>query len=470
MINLLNVIKNSGDILGMNDRNFSYLALNKPANVNIADNKILTKTVLKKSEILFPEIYKTIKNEKQLSRFNFSKLPDSFVIKPANGLSGAGINIYYNRAKDGSFILANRQKDSLEDVKAHIKNILDGQFSIGTTPKPSVAIIEERIKMHSVFRLYSYRGIPDVRIIVYKNVPVMAMLRLPTESTKGKANLSLGAIGVGIDMGSGITTTAYKDGKILEKLPGTNLRLSGIKIPYWNKILHVAHNCQVATDIKLLGVDIIIDKEKGPMVVELNARPGLAIQIANQAGLKERLERVKKLKNISEARAVRLAKDLFGGEIEDEIEQLSGREVIGLKEKIFLTGKDGSVIKAFCKIDTGAHGSSIDYELLRELGYGSAIDYYKKVVPEGIENMEAKKRAGITRKLREHEEIERVIYIKSASGSDYRILVNVPAKIRDKEFIIQMTASSRTHLTEPVLIGGSVLKYFLIDSTKKEKL
>ena len=37
---------------------------------------------------------------------------------------------------------------------------------------------------------------------------------------------------------------------------------------------------------------IVLDKQKGPMMLELNARPGLAIQIANSSGL------VKAIKNI----------------------------------------------------------------------------------------------------------------------------------------------------------------------------
>jgi alpha-L-glutamate ligase-like protein len=402
-----------------------------------------------------------------LDRFSFKKLPKSFVLKPAYGLKGAGINIYYNRTKDGRLILANRQKHTLKDVRSHIKNILDGQYSLGSSPKPSVAIIEERVKMHSAFKLYSYRGIPDIRVIVCKNVPIMAMLRLPTEASRGKANLSLGAIGVGIDMGSGVTTTAYKDGRIIEKVPGTDLRLSGIKIPYWTKILRISHKCQVKTGIKLLGVDIIIDKEKGPMVVELNARPGLSIQVANQAGLKDRLEKVKKLKNVSEDRAVRLAKDLFGGEIEEEIENISGREVIGLKEEVSLFGKDGVEVKAECKIDTGAHTSSIDKELVKSLGYAAAVEYFEKIVPRDIIELDVEKRKKISDKLRKHQEIDKVIYIKSASGKDYRMLITIPAKINGRDFMMKATVADRAHLTHPVLIGTPDLKSFFIDTTKK---
>jgi len=38
-----------------------------------------------------------------------------------------------------------------------------------------------------------------------------------------------------------------------------------------------------------LGVDIVLDAQAGPLMLELNARPGLNIQIANQEGLLHRL-------------------------------------------------------------------------------------------------------------------------------------------------------------------------------------
>jgi glutathione synthase/RimK-type ligase-like ATP-grasp enzyme len=43
------------------------------------------------------------------------------------------------------------------------------------------------------------------------------------------------------------------------------------------------------TGLGYLGVDMVIDRERGPLLLELNARPGLQIQVANQAGLRSRL-------------------------------------------------------------------------------------------------------------------------------------------------------------------------------------
>ena len=45
-----------------------------------------------------------------------------------------------------------------------------------------------------------------------------------------------------------------------------------------------------------MGADIAIDRDHGPVFLELNARPGLSIQIANLDGLLGRLQRVEGLK------------------------------------------------------------------------------------------------------------------------------------------------------------------------------
>jgi D-alanine-D-alanine ligase-like ATP-grasp enzyme len=44
------------------------------------------------------------------------------------------------------------------------------------------------------------------------------------------------------------------------------------------------------TGLGYIGADIVLDRLRGPVLLELNARPGLAIQVANQCGLLHRLE------------------------------------------------------------------------------------------------------------------------------------------------------------------------------------
>lgn len=467
MNNLLTLFKNRKEVLGVNDRTINYQYLNYQ-NKSYADNKLLTKNILKKNNIPAPDLYAVIKNTKDLDSFDFDSLPKSFVIKPARGLKGAGILIFYNRLKDGRFVSANREKYSIEDLRAHIRNILDGQYNLGVASQEGKAMIEERVKIHSAFKHYSYRGIPDIRVIVYRGIPVMAMLRLPTRESNGKANLSQGAIGVGIDMARGVTTSAIKASKFIDYLPETKVSLSGIRIPYWKKILRLSYQCQSVTGLGFLGVDIIVDKDKGPMIVELNSRPGLSIQVANQDGLKERLIRVKKLKNVSEGRAVRLARDLFGGEIEEEVETITGREVIGLSNEVTLFGKNDKEITVKCKIDTGAESSSVDEDVIKELGFADLVEYFDKVVDDrGIADREFAERKPYFKKLIAHEDVVKVTRIKNASGSDYRVKIKIGAKIGDREFEMIANIAERKHLEYPVLLGKKDLKNFLIDTTKK---
>ena len=63
-------------------------------------------------------------------------------------------------------------------------------------------------------------------------------------------------------------------------------------MPEWDKILDIAVTCQEMTGLGYLGVDLMIDETIGPLMIEVNARPGLAIQMANGVGLLRRLEPV----------------------------------------------------------------------------------------------------------------------------------------------------------------------------------
>jgi hypothetical protein len=49
------------------------------------------------------------------------------------------------------------------------------------------------------------------------------------------------------------------------------------------------------TGLGYIGCDLVLDRKLGPLILELNARPGLAIQIANGAGLSLRLQAIEAL-------------------------------------------------------------------------------------------------------------------------------------------------------------------------------
>ena len=77
----------------------------------------------------------------------------------------------------------------------------------------------------------------------------------------------------------------------MTKHPDTGRDLSKeLVVPMWEEHLLIASRSYEMTELGYFGADIVLDKNKGPMLQELNARPGLAIQIANGEGLAARLE------------------------------------------------------------------------------------------------------------------------------------------------------------------------------------
>ncbi|MCW8994347.1 MAG: alpha-L-glutamate ligase-like protein, partial [Psychromonas sp.] len=172
-------------------------------------------------------------------------------------------------------------------------NILAGLFSLGGSL--DVAVIEALIQFDSAFDNFSFEGVPDVRVIVFKGFPVMAMMRLSTAASDGKANLHQGAVGVGIDIATGKALHAVQFDQPIEYHPDTKKKLTTLTIPKWQRLLYLASSCYEMSGMGYLGTDMVLDRHLGPMLLELNARPGLAIQIANGQGLLPRLKLIEKL-------------------------------------------------------------------------------------------------------------------------------------------------------------------------------
>lgn len=356
-------------ILGLNSRFqlYSY-PYNSRQGKRIAASKLLAKKYLSRSGISVPEVYTKFSTPREVLSFNWDSLPDSFAFKPSRGLGGEGIIVVKKRARDKlGWITTQRKRVDSDDLKLHALDILEGAYSIGNVP--DVAFCEEYVGRHKAFRNFAYRGTPDIRVIVFNKVPVMAMLRLPTFESRGRANLHQGAIGVGIDIGTGITTYATWHGETIAFKPGTKRKLHGIRIPNWGKILELAVRCSDASSLGYVGVDIVFHPKKGPMVLELNSEPGLEIQLANLAGLRKRLERVEGLKVESTERGIRLAKALFASDFAVRVRaQEEGVKVVDVFEEVKIRTKTGKKVVVRAKVDTGAWRSSIDRDLAGELG------------------------------------------------------------------------------------------------------
>jgi alpha-L-glutamate ligase-like protein len=278
-------------VLGVNRRNAEYtLKYNSRDRYPLVDDKLQTKKLALNAAIAVPELYGVIGTEYEVRNFAsiVQSVPD-FVIKPARGSGGSGILVISGRAKE-LFRKADGVLINMEEVEYHLFNVISGLYSLGG--QPDQALIEYRVQFDPVFENISYQGVPDIRVIVFLGVPVMSMVRLPTRMSDGKANLHQGAIGAGIDIASGKTLTAVWKDNIVSEHPDTGNPVSGVKIPGWENLLKIAARCNALTGLGYIGVDLVLDKAKGPLILEMNARPGLNIQIANRAGLLPRLKRV----------------------------------------------------------------------------------------------------------------------------------------------------------------------------------
>ena len=123
----------------------------------------------------------------------------------------------------------------------------------------------------------------------------MSMMRLSTAESDGKANLHQGAVGVGLCLRTGRAVRAVQFNNPIGIHPDTGKNLLELKIPHWDEVMKLAASCYEMSGLGYIGTDIVLDRDKGPMLLELNARPGLAIQIANAAGLLPRLRQIEKL-------------------------------------------------------------------------------------------------------------------------------------------------------------------------------
>ena len=508
MSNLQMTLQRSNEVLGLNHRNAVYMRPHNSArSKRIADDKILSKKILARHNIPTAEIYKVVRNNKQLSTLKWEDLPKSFALKPNIGTGGSGIIIFYGKKKNSlEWIMPDGNTMTVPQIRNHISKILDGQFSMGN--RKDTAIIEERVVNHPTLKPYSYKGIPDIRVIVFNKVPIIAELRLPTYESEGKANLHAGGIGVGIDISTGITTIAiHRRGSSIfsdvydiidTTLDDNKLPLRGIQIPHWDEILKIAVKCQEATGLGFLGADIALDRDKGPIVFELNARSGIAVQIANLSGMKSRMERVKGIKIKNADHGIRVARNLFGGEIEDELEAISGREIIGLVEKVSfhpccaesqttesneskLADKSDSPTdskkkekkpqktKGKVQVDTGILRSRISSIMAKRLGFRLALDYFAELnIPDSFESREEARAYLETHKdrIEEHQDILDSIVTGEDGTIEIRPIVEVTFDISEQTITSEMFISSRKDMPYPAIIGKLDLKPFLLDASK----
>lgn len=276
-------------VLGLNERNLTYVnELNDPSLIELANDKVRAKQALERHGIPVPETLAIAREfsdiaqlEEQLGTW------DGFAVKPANGRRGNGILVVVSR-EGADFRLASGKRISRDDLLHHCREITQGTFSMGGTR--DLVLLEALIEPEAVLHTLAPAGIADIRIILHRGDATNAMLRLPTAASNGKANLHQGAIGVAVDLVSGETLAARQNGRVMTHHPESGKALAGVHLPHWARIVSIAHRCYRAIPLGYMGVDVCIDRKRGPMVLEVNARPGLEIQNVQGAGLKPMLQ------------------------------------------------------------------------------------------------------------------------------------------------------------------------------------
>lgn len=281
-------------ILGINQRNLAFIQESNPRGLYPrVDDKTITKEICHAHGIPVPDTYAVIRRYGDIQRF-IQVLGDrsEFVIKPSTGAAGRGI-IVIARRHGNDFETPGGRILTWGDLRYHVSTILSGLYSLGG--QVDKAIIEQRIIIHPALERIAVGGTPDVRVILYRHVPVMAMVRLPTNASEGRANLHQGAAAAAVHLVTGRTFGGVCKNRPISRHPDTGELIAGFEIPGWKDLLTAAMKLSDAIEMGYIGVDFVVDATIGPVVLEANARPGLAIQVAHRTGLLPRLRLIESL-------------------------------------------------------------------------------------------------------------------------------------------------------------------------------
>lgn len=271
-------------VLGMNARNVRVDAENSFSAVRLVNSKYQTKKTLEGVGVpVAPSLY-LIQDRRDLARLDWGALPDRWALKPNLGRRGAGILLAADREGTG-WRTASGRPLSRERITEHLRCILDAEYSLEGVERDA-GLFEPLIVPHAALAGLVPSGLPDIRVICHGQDPLLAMIRLPTVASEGKANLHQGAIGAAVDLGSGRVTRAIFGRQQIEEHPDTGARIVGAEVPEWDRVVEAAAGCAAATGLGYLGADVVVDEERGPLVLEVNARPGLEIQNVTGVGLR----------------------------------------------------------------------------------------------------------------------------------------------------------------------------------------
>ena len=283
-------LRRRGELFGINRRNVELVyANNERHDYPIADDKLVFKGLMEGAAIPVPETLCVCEGLFAIApALATLSEQDQFVVKPANGAGGQGILVVGARLERGRWLRAGGAALDSHELRRHLAHIVFGTYSNELEDR---AFVERRVVPHDVFQALWADGLCDVRIITLRATPVIAMLRVPTRESEGRANLHQGGLGIAVDLDTGRTVRAVQRGRAIQHHPDSGVPLVGVELPSWAEILDVARRVAGAVPLGYLGVDIVVDRDRGPLALEINARPGLEIQNVHGLGLKVALRR-----------------------------------------------------------------------------------------------------------------------------------------------------------------------------------
>jgi len=264
-----------------------------PEQMMLIGDKVEQKLRLEAKGVPVPRTYMVLEAEDDVMRFQrwLREGKVGFALKPSKGHGGNGV-LVLGRTGSGMLMASSGVSVEPDIVMDHARKILAGSFCGG---EPDKAIVEERMVLSKRLRELLTEGLLDIRVIVYRGFPIMAMTRLPTKRSGGRANIHQGALAAGISISEGRITSATYDRRTVRRHPNTGRDLVGFRFLVWDDVLEASSAASAAMEMGFVGVDLTVDERRGVVVIEVNKRPGLEIQNANGSGLLGRIRYVDRM-------------------------------------------------------------------------------------------------------------------------------------------------------------------------------
>lgn len=279
------------ELVGINRRNVLLVyPHNARRDFPLADDKLLAKERFTAAGVPAPETLAVCDGLYAVPATLEALLEkEHFVVKPANGGGGQGILVLGERVEPGVWRKAGGATLTSLQLQRHMADILFGVYSNALEDR---VFIERRIVPHAFFQHLWADGLCDIRVITLHAQPVMSMIRVPTAESGGRANLHQGGLGIALELETGRSFRALHHGRPIDRHPESGTPLLGLQVPDWERVLEVARGAAGSVPLGYLGVDIVVDQQRGPLVLEINARPGLEIQNVHGSGLGKALRRL----------------------------------------------------------------------------------------------------------------------------------------------------------------------------------